>query len=381
MTLELRPQGVFKRLSDLAADKLGFLGGRYPRPPRFYYDQVVANHNHMEPLLRTIRSFKMDSQYLVNLLNYKPRFYGGQTDISAWYKLPASRRSAVLVLLFMGKSGELRVILTKRSRKLRHFSGHISFPGGKVDDELESPMQCARRETEEEIGISRHNETLRKLYDCEIREMKVLPSYMAGTLLAVAPCVGFLHWDDRKLNFVEEQSLDSLRLNPGESASVFSVPLRDFIQPRPTGLPLLECVKQSHTRVKWGNMPWDLRRFIFPTFSEQEVSWLSDVEDLSPPSSEDDNQESGKTRMATRNCWGLTANILHDLAEIVYMNEQTKVIGHEDMIWASYQNGQMKQKQRSAFEKGLIKNLPGYTFDEYLGHEEFAKLRQTYGER
>lgn len=362
-------------------NKLGLIGARYPRPPKFYYDQTVAKHNHMEPLLRTIQSFKMDSQYLVNLLNYTPAFYGGQTNMSAWHKLPASRRSAVLVLLFMGKSGELRVILTKRSRKLRHFSGHISFPGGKVENGLESPMQCARRETEEEIGISQYNDALRKLYDCEIRNMKVLPSYMAGTLLAVAPCIGFLHWDDRKLNFFEEQSLDSLKLNPGESASVFSVPLRDFIQPRPTGLPMLECVKQSHVRVKWGSMPWDLRRFIFPTVSSKEVSWLSNVEDLSPPSSESEIIDSEKIKMPTRNCWGLTANILHDLAEIIYMNKQSQLIGHEDMIWASYQHGQMKQKERSDFEKGLIKNLPGYSFDEYLGHDEFSKLRKVYGER
>ncbi|CAI4657402.1 CRL_G0038580.mRNA.1.CDS.1 [Saccharomyces cerevisiae] len=49
--------------------------------------------------------------------------------------------------------GELRVLLTKRSRTLRSFSGDVSFPGGKADYFQETFESVARREAEEEIGL------------------------------------------------------------------------------------------------------------------------------------------------------------------------------------------------------------------------------------
>ncbi|VEU22982.1 DEKNAAC104086 [Brettanomyces naardenensis] len=323
----------------------------------------------------------MESQYLVNLVNYKPVFYGTQSLTSVWHRLPMARRSAVLVLLFQGRHGELRVVLTKRSRKLRHFSGHISFPGGKVDNGLESEFMCARRETEEEIGISRDNNYLWEQFGCEVKQLKVFPSYLARTMLSVAPCVGFLNWEGSKMDQLEEQNLDSLILNPGESASVFSVPLRDFLQPRPRRVELRECLKQSYIKTKWAGIPWSLRQFVFPCHSENEVKWLADVEDLSSASeaSEDETHEDQEFDIRTRNCWGLTANILHDIAEVIYNNSSDKVMGQEDLIWSMLQHGQMQKKERSSFEKKLINNVKGCSFEECVGEEDFKRLKKMYG--
>ena len=66
--------------------------------------------------------------------------------------LTSSRQSAVLVPLFVGLDGELRVILTRRSSRLNNHKGEVAFPGGRVD-EGETPREAALREAWEEVGL------------------------------------------------------------------------------------------------------------------------------------------------------------------------------------------------------------------------------------
>lgn len=47
---------------------------------------------------------------------------------------PGGKLAAVLVLLYE-KDGELRVLLTTRSKKLRTHAGQTALPGGRVDEE------------------------------------------------------------------------------------------------------------------------------------------------------------------------------------------------------------------------------------------------------
>jgi 8-oxo-dGTP pyrophosphatase MutT (NUDIX family) len=62
------------------------------------------------------------------------------------------RPSAVLVPLYDGEDGLARVVLTRRTWGLRTHQGEVSFPGGRVEPG-EAPVDAARREAEEEIGL------------------------------------------------------------------------------------------------------------------------------------------------------------------------------------------------------------------------------------
>jgi len=64
-----------------------------------------------------------------------------------------TRPAAVLIPLFW-KDDELHILLTKRSKNLKHHAGQVSFPGGGFDESDVTIRQAAIRETEEEIGIT-----------------------------------------------------------------------------------------------------------------------------------------------------------------------------------------------------------------------------------
>lgn len=61
------------------------------------------------------------------------------------------RDAAVLVLLADGAHGA-EIVLTKRSHRLRHHAGEMSFPGGRLDAG-EDHVAAALRETFEEVGV------------------------------------------------------------------------------------------------------------------------------------------------------------------------------------------------------------------------------------
>jgi 8-oxo-dGTP pyrophosphatase MutT (NUDIX family) len=63
------------------------------------------------------------------------------------------RPAAVLVPIVARE--EPTVLLTQRATHLPDHAGQISFPGGKIEADDESPLAAALRETEEEIGLQR----------------------------------------------------------------------------------------------------------------------------------------------------------------------------------------------------------------------------------
>ncbi|TCP40265.1 CoA pyrophosphatase [Rhodovulum marinum] len=76
-------------------------------------------------------------------------------DLNPDFVLPEGRvlrPAAVLVPIRIAETG-LRVILTKRSSRLKHHPGQIAFPGGKLDDGDDGPVAAALRESHEEIGL------------------------------------------------------------------------------------------------------------------------------------------------------------------------------------------------------------------------------------
>lgn len=350
---------------------------------------------------------------LAQLRAYQPRNYQ-KLSVTVWHRLPVARRALVFVLLFLGHFGELRVILTRRSSKLRNFPGHISLPGGKADDGLESEWNVARREMSEEIGLSEDNDFLVKHYGFTIDHLNALPCYLSRTFLAVRPCVGFMNFKTgQKTRLSESEVIRNLELtmNPGESSSIFLCPLRDFLYPVVDEAPR-EALERTYHAVKWGGIPWHLRLYTFLQNNANEADWLKDIKDLSESSEDDahspDEEEKSRQspppgtkarqsswgRLGSRrdsdtnekiyDVWGLTANILHDLAEVMYLKEvkNDRELGEEELIYSLWHHGnQMQAKERSPEELSLIGSTSqkdDLGFNDILPRTEFNRLKKLY---
>lgn len=127
---------------------------------------------------------------------------------------PRTRLAAVLVALFVGRKGDLYVLLSRRSSSMRTYAGDTSLPGGKVDPTDKSLEDTARREAFEEIGLPRDPE--------KVPLLCVLEPFLAAELIVTPVVVLIL---DKTLQPI---------LNASEVASLFSHPLVSFLS---TGAP------------------------------------------------------------------------------------------------------------------------------------------------
>ena len=107
------------------------------------------------------------------------------------------------------RASGINVVLTRRSERLRAHAGQISFPGGRIEASDATPVEAARRETREEIGVG----------DRDIDVIGYLPSYFTGTGFMILPTVARL------------DSRAELRACPSEVAEIFEVPLAFIIDP------------------------------------------------------------------------------------------------------------------------------------------------------
>lgn len=75
-----------------------------------------------------------------------------------YYTSDDTARIAAVLALINGPANNLSVTFIKRTTHPNDMhSGQISFPGGGKDPEDSNHIDCALRETEEEIGIARNN--------------------------------------------------------------------------------------------------------------------------------------------------------------------------------------------------------------------------------
>jgi ADP-ribose pyrophosphatase YjhB (NUDIX family) len=82
----------------------------------------------------------------------------------------ARRASVALVLRDAGASGSEILFIERAEKEGDPWSGHMAFPGGRVEDAAETPEQAAIRETYEEVGLwLAHGERLGRLDDMEGR--------------------------------------------------------------------------------------------------------------------------------------------------------------------------------------------------------------------
>ena len=117
-------------------------------------------------------------------------------------------KAAVLIPLVLKEDG-LWVLLTQRTNHLRDHAGQISFPGGRMDSEDQSPHETALRESEEEIGLDRKR----------VEIIGHLPQYLTVSGYSVTPVVGLV------------QAQAEYVLDEFEVADVFEVPLRFLLDP------------------------------------------------------------------------------------------------------------------------------------------------------
>lgn len=120
------------------------------------------------------------------------------------------RRASVLICLFEGENGDLRVILTKRASTLSSHSGEVSLPGGKMDEGDKDDVATALREAKEEIGL---NPLL-------VDVVAVLDTISMKNGMVVVPVIGLL------LN----KSAFHPNLNADEVEEMFDAPLEMFLE-------------------------------------------------------------------------------------------------------------------------------------------------------
>ena len=117
-------------------------------------------------------------------------------------------KAAVLIPLVL-KEGGLSVLLTQRTNHLRDHAGQISFPGGRMDPEDQSPNDTALRESQEEIGLDPKR----------VEIIGHMPQYLTVSGYSVTPVVGLV------------QAQAEYVLDEFEVADVFEVPLSFLLDP------------------------------------------------------------------------------------------------------------------------------------------------------
>lgn len=176
--------------------------------------------------------------------------------------------SAVLALL----AGD-RLVLEVRSKSLRHQPGEICLPGGGLEQD-ETPVQCALRETREELGIPEE------------------------ALQVAGPLDFHLHSNGRVVYPVlarcDEAVLGRLRPNPAEVEEVFSVPLAWFRQ----NPPIPYQYRQENTGLE--------------ALPPQMADWLSHYPTL---------RRGGYWAYEGKLIWGLTARVV---AQVVQLETECK---------------------------------------------------------
>jgi 8-oxo-dGTP pyrophosphatase MutT (NUDIX family) len=117
----------------------------------------------------------------------------------------ALKRAAVTVIVTGDGEGEASLLLTRRAAHLNAHSGQYALPGGRFEEE-ESPLEAARREAREEIGLELAPEAF----------LGRLDDYPTRSGYLITPLVAWLE--------------ESVRLvpNPAEVESVYRVPLHDL---------------------------------------------------------------------------------------------------------------------------------------------------------
>jgi 8-oxo-dGTP pyrophosphatase MutT (NUDIX family) len=124
----------------------------------------------------------------------------------------AAIRFAVLIPFYLLR-GEVHVVLTKRTTLMRRNQGHVSFPGGRREDDDPDLLATALRESDEEIGLApAHVEVIGRVDDFSTRDGEL---FIAGFAGLIDPAATPYAW----------------RPAETEVAEILEVPLRHLLDP------------------------------------------------------------------------------------------------------------------------------------------------------
>lgn len=298
-----------------------------------------------------------------------------------WYNCPLTRRAAVLILLFPDRHGELKVVLTMRSAKLRSYAGQAALPGGKADTLEESPWDTSRREAYEEIGLPMNEEKLRGF---KVEHLCELPANLAKTELGVRPCVAYLCPSSSSPSKADEPSVEERlipRLDPKEVAAVFTAPFHSFLRKEWTGdgpAPVQKNGKPEKwyrgSWTDWHESRWRMHNFYIPRPAPSPTSLLRNPSNSSLPSGPEPTphtslpdgddprpEPSALDDLTTFRVFGMTARILVDAARVAYGEEpdfeHNSHHGDEDMIGRLLKMGRLSEvrKQGEVLTKEVIR--------------------------
>jgi 8-oxo-dGTP pyrophosphatase MutT (NUDIX family) len=244
--------------------------------------------------------------------------------------MPLSRKAAVLILLFAGRNGDLRVVITMRSASLSSYSGQAALPGGKSEPN-EAAFETARREAAEEIGLSPIGANLPRPF--RIEHLCEMPTNLAKTELVVRPCVAFVHSHDPDTG-LDASVADKLLpvLDAREVAAVFSAPFKNFLYkedlPTEENLPGRPRDWYKGMWTDWHQSRWRMHNFFVPV-TNQPVAKPKRTEGQKQAADHLDHLERYRV-------FGMTARILVDASRFAYAQEPTfehnSHFGDEDMI-------------------------------------------------
>ena len=97
-------------------------------------------------------------------------------------QLSGTLRPAGVLVPIIERGADLSLLLTQRSADLKHHAGQVSFPGGSMEEHDANVEEAALRETEEEVGIARH----------QVSVLGYLQTMPTITGYAVTPIVGLV---------------------------------------------------------------------------------------------------------------------------------------------------------------------------------------------
>jgi len=127
----------------------------------------------------------------------------------AYYEVEGTCLKAGVLILLYEREGETMLLLTRRTERVLHHPGQISFPGGEQHPG-ESLEATALRETEEELGL-------------DLVAVRILgrltPLFIPPSNFCIYPTVAFL------------PGTPVFRPQPDEVAEVIEVPLRRLLDP------------------------------------------------------------------------------------------------------------------------------------------------------